>query len=65
MDANYLTVEADSTYHEVGGSTRREIGGYYRRMFNPSNGKYDVAVLWVCGNFDIPMDSAKYVMYLQ
>jgi hypothetical protein len=63
-DANYLTVRAGSPLYAFLGSIHRVIGGYFHLQFEPSFPPYDVAVLWVCAEFDIPVDSTKHVMRL-
>jgi hypothetical protein len=63
MDVKYLTVRAGSPYHAFGGFTHSVLGGYYHMNYDQYNGDYDIAVLRVCTDFDIPV-SAKYVMCL-
>jgi hypothetical protein len=47
-----------------GGSTHTVIGGYYHLKFDSYPGEYDVAVLVVCTDCDIPIDRAKCVVCL-
>jgi hypothetical protein len=62
--SKYLTVRAGSEYHDDGGTIHNVTGGFYHESFNLSNADYDVAVLKVCIDFDIPTDSANYVTWL-
>jgi hypothetical protein len=50
---NSLIVRAGSTVYMFGGTTHRVI----ERLVDP--GEYLVAVLVVCADWDIPVDSAK------
>jgi hypothetical protein len=59
MDAEHVTVRAGSPYSESGGSIHKVLGGYYHMMFDEYIGDYDVAVLVVCSDFDIPIKYAK------
>jgi hypothetical protein len=58
-DSDELTVRAGSTIYMSGGSTHRMLGGYFHTMFNSYPGEYDVAILVVGTDCDIPIDSAK------
>jgi hypothetical protein len=51
--------------HAVGGSIHRVIAGYYHMMFHPGYLEYDIALLRVGTEFDVPVDSAKLLMCLQ
>jgi hypothetical protein len=64
MDAKRLTVRAGSPYHMFLGSVHNVKGGYYHMMYDEYIGDYDVAVLWVCSDFDIPVDRVKCVTCL-
>jgi hypothetical protein len=59
-----LTVRAGSEFHDGGGTIHRIKGGFYHELFNVYNFDYDVAVLKVCIDFDIPTDSANCVTCL-
>jgi hypothetical protein len=63
-DTNFLTVRAGSAFHDNGGTIHHVTGGYYHALFNQNNLDYNVAVLRVSSDFDIPVDRAKYVMCL-
>jgi hypothetical protein len=65
MDDKRFTVRAGSPLHASGGSTHSVKGGYVHMMFDPNNGDYDVAVVRVRTDFDIPTDSANYVTCLE
>jgi hypothetical protein len=65
MNVNQLTVGAGSTVYMFGGSTHTEIGSYYHLKFDSYPGEYDVAVLVVCTDCDIPIDRAKCVVCLR
>ena len=56
MNATDLTVRAGSTYHQSGGINHSVKGGFYHGSFNHNTNDYDVAVLFVCTDFDIPID---------
>jgi hypothetical protein len=47
-----------------GGSTHRVTGGYYHLMYDSNPAEYDVAIIEVGTDCDIPTDSAKQVMCL-
>jgi hypothetical protein len=64
IDINYTTVRAGSTNYMIGGSLHRAIGLYVHPLYNINPMDYDVAVLVVCTDFDIPVDSEKYVTCL-
>jgi hypothetical protein len=63
-NSKLLTVRAGSEFYDDGGTVHHVTGGYYHDLFNLSNADYDVAVLKVCIDFDIPIDSADFVTYL-
>jgi hypothetical protein len=58
MKTDYLTVRAGSTNYAYSETTRRVKESYFHEWYNPSNGDYNVAVLKVCIDFYIPIDSA-------
>jgi hypothetical protein len=62
MQANYLSVRAGSTHHEFGGTIHQVTGGFYHGSYNEDFYDYDVAVLRVSTDFDIPIDILEYVM---
>jgi len=65
MKAEYLTVRVGSIYHQNGGTVHNVTGGYYHGSYNNQiYNDYDVAVLRVCTNFDIPIHISKYVLCL-
>jgi len=64
-NGNDLTVRAGSTHHASGGTIHHVTGGFYHGSFNISNLDYNVAVLRVCTDIDIPTDISKYVKCLQ
>jgi hypothetical protein len=65
MKYNDITVRAGSTYHNFGGKIHHVTGGFYHGWYDPISYDYDVAVLRVCTDFDIPIDISNYVMCLQ
>jgi hypothetical protein len=65
MHANYLTVRAGSSHHDSDGTIHSVTGGFYHGSFNEYNYDYNVAVLWVCTDFDNPINILMYVMFLQ
>jgi len=63
MNANSLTVRAGSAYHDFGGTVHSVTGGFYHANYSQFNHMdYDVAVLRVSTDFDIPLDFSKYEM---
>jgi hypothetical protein len=56
-----LKVRAGSEFYSEGGTIHNVIGGFYHELFDLSNADYDVAVLKVCIDFDIPTGSANCV----
>jgi len=40
-------------------------GGFYHANYDSYNNDYNVAVLQVCTDFDIPIDISKYMKFLQ
>ena len=65
MKAEYLTVRVGSTFLGSGGTVHNVTGGYYHGSYNnQSYNGYDVAILRVCTDFDIPIDISKFVMCL-
>jgi hypothetical protein len=66
MNTKYLTVRAGSTYNYNGGTIHFVTGGFYHGSYNQNfYNNFDVAVLRVCTDFDIPIDLSKYVTCLQ
>jgi len=61
---NYFTVRTCSTYHGSGGTIHSVTTGYYHGSYSTSTTDYDVAVLKVCTEFNMPIDSAMCVMCL-
>ena len=59
-----LTVRAGSTYHQCGGTIHNVTVGFYHGSYNHYNRDFDVAVLRVCTDFDIPIVISKYMMCL-
>jgi len=57
VSANYLTVRTCSTYHASGGTIHNVISGYYHGSYDSITTDYDVAVLKVCTEFNITIDS--------
>ena len=64
MNANAIRVRAGSVLHYSGGTVHKVIGGHYHSSYSPETLDYDVAVLQVCTDFDIPIDSANYLTCL-
>ena len=65
LSANYLTVRAGSRYRDFGGTIHQVRGGFYHGNYDLDDYDYDVAILRVCTEFDIPINISKYVMCLQ
>jgi hypothetical protein len=61
MQTYAMTLRAGSVNHYSGGTVHQVTGGFYHSSYNSYNNDYDVAVLQVCTDFDIPIDSAKYL----
>jgi len=56
MNAKDLTIRVGSTHHADGGTVHQVTGGFYHGSYEDYNIDYDVAVLRVCPDFDIPID---------
>ena len=56
MNAKDLTIRAGSKHHDDGGIVHQVTGGFYHGSYEDHNIDYDVAVLRVCPDFDIPID---------
>jgi hypothetical protein len=63
-NSRFLRVRAGSEFFNGGGTVHNVIGGFYHGLFNISKADYDVAILKVCIDFDIPIDSANCVTCL-
>jgi len=61
VSANYLTVRACSTYHASGGTVHNVIGVYYHGSYNSNTADYEVAILQVCTEFNMSIDSGMCV----
>ena len=61
VSANSLTVRTCSTYHASGGTMHNVIGGYYHGSYDPNTVDYEVAVLQVCTEFNMQIDSGMCV----
>jgi hypothetical protein len=64
VSPNYLTVRTCSTTHASGGTVHNVIGGYYHGSYDPNTVDYDVAVLQVCTEFNMPLGSAMCVCHV-
>ena len=64
-NANSLTVRSCSTNHASGGTIHNVIGGFYHEWYNEKTIDYDVAVLWVCIEFNMAIYIAMYITYVQ
>ena len=62
MNAKDLTIRAGSKHYDAGGTVHQVTGGFYHGDYDDENIDYDVAVLRVCTDLDIPLDISKYVM---
>jgi hypothetical protein len=56
MNAKDLTITAGPTNLCSGGIVHQVTGGFYHGDYEDYNIDYDVAVLRVCPDFDIPID---------
>jgi hypothetical protein len=63
-NTRFLTVRAGSDSYYSGGTKHNITGGFYHGLYNVDSYDYDVAVLKVCIDFDIPTDSANCVTCL-
>jgi len=61
VSANYLTVRTCSTYYASGGTIHNVTGGYYHGSYNSNTSDYDVAVLKVCTELNMPVDCGMRV----
>ena len=64
MHIRCLIVRAGSKSHASGGTIHLVIRVSFHEKYNPNNGEYDVAVLQVCTDFNIQIDSAKCDVFL-
>ena len=65
MIAEHLKVRSCSTNFASGGTIHNVIGGFYHEWFNEDTIDYDVAVLRVCTDFNMALDIAMCVKYVQ
>jgi len=61
VSSNYLTVRTCSTYHDNGGTVYNVTGILVHGSYDPFLLDYDVAVLKVCIEFNMPIDSEMFV----
>jgi len=64
-NSNYITVTAGSAHDDSVGTIHNVNGGFCHGSYNYVTQYCNVAVLKDCTDFDIPIDSAKYVKCLQ
>ena len=61
VSANYLTVRTCSTYHDSGGTVHNVTAAYKHENYRTYVQDYDVAVVQVCTELNIPIESAMCV----
>jgi len=56
LNATDLTIRVGSKHHNNNGTVHQVTGGFYHGNYEDYTIDYDVAVLRVCPDFDIPLD---------
>jgi hypothetical protein len=60
MTADSLSIRAGTVWNDWLGNIHNVSAGFYHSSYNQSGyNEYDVAILKVCTDFDIPIDISK------